>query len=83
MGTGGRAAVAGVRPAPRPQLPATKLVSGEPARRRCGARRGPRVSVDRAAGARVGVTRFRPPHPFSSTPCERPPRPPTGMQTRR
>lgn len=60
VGTGGRAAVAGVRPAPRPQLPATKLVSGEPARRRCGARRGPRVSVDRAAGARVGVTRFRP-----------------------
>ncbi|XP_069645295.1 barH-like 2 homeobox protein isoform X2 [Haliaeetus albicilla] len=63
VGTGGRAAVAGVRPAPRPQLPATKLGSGEAARRRCGARRGPRVSGARAAGARVGVTRFPPSTP--------------------
>lgn len=64
MGTGGRAAVADVRPAPRPQLPATKLGIGDPAWRECGFRRGPRVS---AAQQRVGVTGSLPPT-FPSVP---------------
>lgn len=81
VGTGGRTAVAAVRPAPCPQLPATKLGSGEPAQRRCRAQRGLRVSAARAAGAQVWVTRFVPPP--SSPPSVRPPRPPPGMRARR